>query len=182
MGLRDKAGQPIGKLRERSQRRVKHPQIAEERHERPQAHLPAQHVSAADVPHDPPAELEDQPHDRIERVDAQIHVSPAGLEIIAGLLKTIFLAAFLAERFDHAHAGEHAVEHPGLFARCVPEPVVTRIDVAPKDDAPGNHQRSRDEREHRQLDVDAEHHHANQHHHHDLKQKSARELRNESLQ
>ena len=133
LAAREKARQPGREVRERPQGRVEHRQVGEEGDQLAQRHLAADHVAAADIPDDQPAEPEDDLHRGGVGGVGVFDPLPPVPEVVAGGMEAVAFPRFLRESLHHADAGEHAGERRHLLARGVPEPVVPWIDVPPED-------------------------------------------------
>ena len=178
----EKARQPGREVGEGAQRRVKHRQVGEKRDQLAERHLAADHVAAADIPNDQPAEPEDQLHrGGVGRIRL-LHPEPPVAEVVAGGLEAFALPRLLREGLHDANAREHAGERGHLFAGGVPEPVVPRVDVPPEDPRAEDHQRHGDERVERELRIDPDEHRPHADELHDLQEEAAGELVHQSMQ
>ena len=179
---RQETRQPGGEVGEGAQRSVEHRQVGQKGDQLAQRHAAADHVAAADVPDDQAAEAEHDLHRRGVGGVGVFHPLPPAAEVVAGTVKAVELPRFLGEGLDHPDAGEHPGERRHLLAGRIPEPVVPWVDVPPEDPGTEDHQRHRDQREHRELGVDPHEHPAHGHQLHDLEQEAAGDLVHEPVQ
>ena len=92
LGAGQKTGQPGREIRQRRQGRIEHGQVGQEGNQRTERHRLADHVAASDVPHDQPAETEDDLHPSPIGRGRFLHPQTRRAMILARPLKPAVLA------------------------------------------------------------------------------------------
>ena len=135
---------------------VEHPQVPQEGHQLAQRQVLAEDPLSADEPHQDAAELEQHADDGVEDRHRVLHAAEAVANVRGRAAETLILPLLLAERLHHANAREDRVQNAVQLAVGVPDAEVPGVDTLPEEHRREDHEGRRQQRDQRQLPVEAE--------------------------